>query len=191
MSRSAPNVYGPALRAAVKETKALLAGLRHPMADAVVERVATTAISTYLASRDPSRGQQIAASTRAMAGMAVGDEIEIRALAPQNIRCNMLTARKISGIPTSTWQMELIEPGRYKVRRLANGARPMRQALQNPKALKLAAIPLGAEHAVASFRNAKDVQAHYKAIARLLLGEPAAQWKARTTPQGVMVRRIR
>lgn len=158
-----------------------------------VDALTAATIGAYLAVMTGERtaNQRVAQSTRAMAHMAVGDTLDIRAASRSCLRANMKTARRLMTNPKASWALHETDTGRIRVTRLADGSQPQRDPWSNLRAVQIARLHPQQSALCDAFPSVHALAMNTKVAARRLLDNPEANWSARTTSKGVRITRTR
>lgn len=156
-------------------------------------RVAERVITTYLEGR-ADKEWRLSENTRILLRMKVGEEVYLAATCKQNLHGAMKTARKKMNCLTAKWRIEEVRSEYWRIVRLPDGANAMkRDPMRNPKAVFLAAIPVGQARVWLSGNKSWDVcNDNNKNKARAILQDPSANWRGRRLHEGgYEIRRIK
>lgn len=183
-----------ALQPAMDECAAALkvAGvvLPRPLLEAVTRRT----IRGYVAKQREFRaGPQHTPhpDTVALSQLGVGEFFERPAMFDKSAwRNRMRTARGLMKNPKARWVLGTVD-GNHRLLRLEDGATPRRDPRMNLHAVFLSNIAPGSSQIAPDWPNVHFMGTNMKTQARRIVGYPYANWSAKTTPEGIVVRRVR
>lgn len=194
-----PRAYGPqmderAITAAAKELERQLgaaAGDKHWMTAQAVVRAYL--IELHEQAMNGERSPRSAPETRMLAEMAMGESAEFPPANTNLYHARMRTARKLMMNSHARWRQTVVGE-RLMITRLPDGepVRHQHEPWQNRRAVWLASLPVGvAMNGSVHFKKVNDMSTNMKRIARVVLGNPDANWSQAWTPHGRMITRIR
>lgn len=160
-----------------------------------LERVAERTVTAYLQGyARVATGNRMKQSTLDLMALDVGETCIIETRYRQLVYGQTKTARRKLENSDLRYHVEQIRPDAWEVRRIPDGTWDRaRDPAKSVKGSWLAALPLdgpGRIHPTA--KAACDIiTSNNKSKARLILGVPEADWKSKTTEEGVTVKRIR
>jgi hypothetical protein len=125
-----------------------------------------------------------------MAQMGVGAVLLANVNGSQ-VHAYMKTARSLMGNEMATWTCHSLSGGLTEIKRIPDGAKPVRDPLNNPVARELASMTLGESKISTTMRVQRNPLPHAtRTRARQILKNDDAQWSVRCTTKGVRVTRI-
>lgn len=139
------------------------------------------------------RSPRSAPETRMLAGMAMGETQEFPPANTNLYHARMRTARKLMRNSHARWRQTVVGE-RLMITRVADGepVRHQHEPWQNRRAVWLASLPVGVPtNGSVHFKKVSDMSTNMKRVARVVLGNPDANWSQAWTPQGRMITRIR
>ena len=137
-------------------------------------------------SRPPSK------TTTEIAALFPGQFLETKEMCRQAIHKRFNTARRMLEDEDAKWRIDKVEPGLIRITRLRHGEAYQRD-VKSAKVYEIASLRVGeskiAEH-IKSTRSTGALGTNHKISARRLLGNDSADWRLRSTNQGVRITRI-
>ena len=189
------SLHPEGVSAAAKELGDILRrDLGYAPRDSILENAVKRVVRVYLpVSRTVSKKahDRLHPGTRALMEMEVGDNRLFPATALQVFRCRMRTARRFMENPDARWSAKAINTREVRVRRLPDGATPEADPWDTPRVVFLAKLVVGKPTLAPLYKNRQSMSHGTKMSARKLLGNPDAEWTAKTTPKGVVVTRVK
>ncbi len=189
-----PALRGSALVKAEAEAAYMLRQMGVHKDGAIIAVLVRVIVKTYVkAAKEvvPAR-QRAGPLATAIAALKPGEWADFPEAAPQLFRNYFTTARKLLEEPDAAW---LRRPqkgtGLVRITRLAPGERPAPDPRNNPAAVFLAAMNVGTAQTTQIFPTRQHMGSNVKTMARRILNDPAADWRARTTTKGIQVTRLK
>lgn len=169
-----------------------MASVGHAAPTVVVEALARRTIRAYLkharAIREPKHNT--APETRMLAAMAIGEVQEFPPADNSLYRSRMITARKLMENPDATWRVLRHRDGQpVRIKRIHDGQRDYKATPDNPRAVFLAALPVGLPTFTDLFE--RRIEMWYKLTARRILGSDDANWRLQCVQGRARVTRLR